>query len=97
MKKINVIVIAGSLLLAGALTSPAQAQSFYSNYGYNYSGNLQCNNGSSLTRFINRTSNRWLGQPVFSNSNWNGYNNINGYYNDCNNRGFVSRMIDRIF
>ncbi len=96
MKKINATLIAGSLLLAGALASPAQAQSFYANYGNNNNNSgYNYNNGSSLTRFINRASTRWIGQPVYSNSHWN--SNYNNGYNNCNNRGFISRFLDRIF
>ncbi|MBX3076840.1 hypothetical protein KF913_23220 [Candidatus Obscuribacterales bacterium] len=98
-KKINAMLIAGSLLAAGALTQTASAQ-YYNNYGYgNYYNNSGYYNQGGLSRFINRTTNRLIGTPILGNG-WNndascGNNYYNGYYN--NRPGVVSRIINRIF
>jgi len=97
MKKLNAMLMAGSLLIAGALTSPASA---YDNY-WNYNNNF--NNRPSWQRVVNRASNRFIGQPVFNNNGWNNgwNNNYGGYYNNngyCDNRpGFLGRVLNRIF
>lgn len=99
-RKINAMLIAGSLLVAGALTQSASAQ-YYGNYGYgnSYYGNGYYNQGG-ISRFINRTTSRLIGTPILGNSWNNGANCGNNYYNNgyYNTRpGVVSRILNRIF
>lgn len=99
MKKLSALLMAGSLLIAGALTSPASAYDNYWNYnGFN-------NNRPTWQRVVNRVSDRFLGQPLFSGNGWNnnygGYYNNGGFYNNygyCDNQpGLIGRVLNRIF
>lgn len=103
MKKINAMLITGSLLMAGALTSPAFA------WGNDNDHNRYYNNRGSWGRFVNKTSNRYLGQPIYYGNdrykyitpNYGGYYNngyIGGYYGDYNVRpGLLTRIWNTIF
>lgn len=100
MKRINAMLLAGSLLIAGALTETASAQNYYNNgYGFGNNGYYNYYNQGGLSRFINRTSNKLVGTPILGNRWNNGSfcdNNYNGGY--WNNRpGIVSRIFNRIF
>lgn len=100
MKKLNAMLIAGSLLVAGAVLTPALAYDSDCNDGRYNNGWSNWRN-RSWNNNNNFNSNRSVNRYVRTNPYWNSYGNgmynsySNQYYNP--NPGFFTRVINRIF
>ncbi len=96
MKKIYTLMLTGSLLIAGAVSSPASAHNCWGNNHHNHGWQKKVNKMNR--RYANQVYNNRFnyGNPYYG--SWN-----NGYYNNyrngyCNtNPGLFTRMINRIF
>lgn len=97
MKKFNATLIAGSLLVAGAVVTPAFAwgNDCNDNNNHHYSWNWRNRYNS------NNNTSQYVDHYVRTNPYWNSYGNgtYNTYSNDYFNPhpGFFTRVINRIF
>lgn len=98
MKKLNAMLITGSLLVAGAVVTPAHAYGNDWNNNNNHQGWSNWRNNSNNNQYVNQA---WNNRYVRTNPYWN--TNGNGQYNDytdgyySNNPGFFKRLLNRIF
>lgn len=93
MKKLNAMLVAGALLVAGAVTTPVLAHDNDCNDNNHHNSwnwrNRSNHTGYQVNRYV-RTNPYW---NSYGNGSYNSYSNP--YYNP--NPGFFTRVINRIF